>query len=111
MSRCSHAAPLHAVTTTVPAITLAGTVAVTAWSGAPLLHLLGGGLWLGAFYMATDYVDVARHRASSGSRSELLTGVIRIFGGHPGRDLLRDPDRPSGSEPLVPAGAKQWDPS
>src|SRR5512145_2003670 len=40
----------------IPLGVFLGLVATTAWSGAAGLHLLGGGLWLGAFYMATDYV-------------------------------------------------------
>ncbi len=71
---------------TLPLSVIAGTVAVTAFSGAAGLHLLGGGLWLGAFYMATDYVTSPNTRAGQvvfGLTIGVLTGVIRIFGGYP----------------------------
>ena len=42
------------------------------FSPAPVLHMLSGGLWLGAFFMATDYVTsghTQRVRSFSVSRS------------------------------------------
>ena len=74
------------ITPTIPLAVLAGTALVTAFSGAPLLHLLGGGLWLGAFYMATDYVTSPATRGGQvvfGVLIGVLTGVIRLFGGYP----------------------------
>ncbi|HEY6867300.1 MAG TPA: RnfABCDGE type electron transport complex subunit D [Candidatus Eisenbacteria bacterium] len=71
---------------TIPASVIAGTAIATAWSGAPGLHLLGGGLWLGAFYMATDYVTSPTTRGGQivfGLVVGLLTGVIRMYGGYP----------------------------
>jgi electron transport complex protein RnfD len=50
------------------------------------LHLLGGGLWLGAFYMATDYVTSPNTRRGQwvfGFVIGALTGIIRVFGGYP----------------------------
>lgn len=71
---------------TIPLAVFAGTWAVTAFSGAAWIHLLGGGLWLGAFYMATDYVTSPMSRGGKlvfGLLIGALTGVIRLFGGYP----------------------------
>lgn len=71
---------------TIPLSVIAGTALVTAWSGAPLLHLMSGGLWLGAFFMATDYVTAPTTRGGQAAFGLLiggLTGVIRLFGGYP----------------------------
>jgi electron transport complex protein RnfD len=70
----------------IPLGVFAGVVATTMWSGAPGLHLLGGGLWLGAFYMATDYVTSPSTRGGQwvfGFVIGALTGIIRMFGGYP----------------------------
>lgn len=70
----------------IPLSVLAGTAIATLWSGAPGLHLMGGGLWIGAFYMATDYVTSPNTRGGQivfGLVIGLLTGVIRVFGGYP----------------------------
>jgi len=70
----------------IPLSVLAGTALATIGSGAPGLHLLGGGLWLGAFYMATDYVTSPSTRGGQivfGLGIGLLTGLIRLFGGYP----------------------------
>lgn len=70
----------------IPLGVFAGVFVTTAWSGAPGLHLLGGGLWLGAFYMATDYVtspSTRRGQLVFGFVIGLLTGIIRVFGGYP----------------------------
>ncbi|NLF25062.1 MAG: RnfABCDGE type electron transport complex subunit D [Deltaproteobacteria bacterium] len=52
----------------------------------PLLHLLSGGLMLGAFFMATDMVTsplAARGQIVFGIGCGLLTALIRLFGGYP----------------------------
>jgi electron transport complex protein RnfD len=70
----------------IPLSVLAGTALATAWTGAPGLHLMSGGLWIGAFYMATDYVTSPSTRGGQivfGLVVGLLTGVIRVFGGYP----------------------------
>ncbi|MGQ9778963.1 MAG: RnfABCDGE type electron transport complex subunit D [Bacillota bacterium] len=52
----------------------------------PLFHLLTGGLMLGAFFMATDYVTsplTKRGRVIFGLGCGLLTMLIRRYGGYP----------------------------
>ncbi|MCK9571956.1 MAG: RnfABCDGE type electron transport complex subunit D [Candidatus Omnitrophica bacterium] len=56
------------------------------FSGDWLFHILSGGLILGAFFMATDYVATPLTRKGQvifGIGCGLLTGVIRIWGGYP----------------------------
>ncbi len=56
------------------------------FSGDWLFHILSGGLILGAFFMATDYVATpltARGQLIFGVGCGLLTAVIRIWGGYP----------------------------
>ncbi len=65
-----------------------GTVMLLALVGGddPVFHLLAGGLLLGAFFMATDYVTspiTARGKLVFGFGCGLLTYVIRSFGGYP----------------------------
>ncbi|MEO0026344.1 MAG: RnfABCDGE type electron transport complex subunit D [candidate division WOR-3 bacterium] len=51
-----------------------------------LFHLLSGGLMMGAFYMATDYVTsplTAKGRVIFGIGCGLLTVLIRLWGGYP----------------------------
>ena len=51
-----------------------------------LLHILSGGLILGAFFMATDYVATpltVKGQLIFGFGCGLLTAVIRIWGGYP----------------------------
>lgn len=70
----------------IPLSVFAGVAISTAPSGAPLLHLMSGGLWLGAFFMATDYVTSPTTRGGQiafGLVIGLLTGIIRVFGGYP----------------------------
>ncbi|NOZ25558.1 MAG: RnfABCDGE type electron transport complex subunit D [Nitrospirae bacterium] len=71
------------------------TVAVLAWvfggkgglfTGDPLLHLLSGGLMLGAIFMATDYVTCPSTRTGQvvfGIGCGLLTILIRLKAGYP----------------------------
>jgi electron transport complex protein RnfD len=50
----------------------------------PLFHLLSGGLVLGAFFMATDYVTsplTTRGKLIYGIGCGLITALIRLFGG------------------------------
>jgi electron transport complex protein RnfD len=52
----------------------------------PLFHLLSGGVMLGAFFMATDYVTcpiTARGRVIFGVGCGVLTMLIRLYGGYP----------------------------
>ncbi len=52
----------------------------------PLFHILSGGLMLGAFFMATDYVSTPvtkRGRIIFGLGCGLLTITIRLVGGYP----------------------------
>lgn len=52
----------------------------------PLLQLLAGGLFLGAFFMATDWVTspvTKKGRIYFGIGCGILTMLIRIFGGYP----------------------------
>lgn len=71
---------------TIPLSVIAGLVLTTAPTGMAGFHLLSGGLWLGALYMATDYVTSPNTRNGQivfGLIIGALTGVIRIFGGYP----------------------------
>ena len=58
------------ITLTIPLAVFAGVAVTTAFTGAPRLHLLSGGLWLGAFYMATDYVT-----SPSTRRGQIVFGL------------------------------------
>jgi len=52
----------------------------------PLFHILAGGLFLGAFFMATDYVTspmALKGRLLFGFLCGLITVVIRLWGGYP----------------------------
>ena len=72
-----------------------GTAALLAWvfgakgalfAGDPLVHLLSGGMLLGAFFMATDYVtcpSVKRGQILFGVGCGFLTMLIRLKGGYP----------------------------
>jgi electron transport complex protein RnfD len=56
------------------------------FSGDWLFHILSGGLILGAFFMATDYVTSPLTRKGQvifGIGCGLLTAVIRLWGGYP----------------------------
>ncbi|MGC8770625.1 MAG: RnfABCDGE type electron transport complex subunit D [Brevinematia bacterium] len=75
-----------------------GTVALLSWvlggiplgtgffHGDALFHILSGGLFLGAFFMATDYVTSPisfRGRVLFAILLGVLTVIIRLFGGYP----------------------------
>jgi len=82
-------------------ISFLGTAALLAWvfggkdpatgrlllfSGDPVVHLLSGGMILGAFFMATDYVtcpSVRRGQILFGVGCGALTMLIRLKGGYP----------------------------
>ncbi len=76
-------------------ISFLATVALMAWifggregffTGDPVLHLLSGGLILGAFFMATDYVTCPSTRTGQiifGIGCGLLTILIRLKAGYP----------------------------
>ncbi len=74
------------ITLTIPLAVLAGVALSTLHTGVPGLHLMSGGLWLGAFFMATDYVTSPSSRNAQivfGLVVGVLTGVIRVYGGYP----------------------------
>ncbi|PIP19034.1 MAG: Na+-transporting NADH:ubiquinone oxidoreductase subunit D [Candidatus Omnitrophica bacterium CG08_land_8_20_14_0_20_41_16] len=56
------------------------------FSGDWLFHILSGGLILGAFFMATDYVTsplTAKGQVVFGIGCGLITAIIRLWGGYP----------------------------
>ncbi len=56
------------------------------FTGDALMHILSGGLILGAFFMATDYATTPTTKAGQlifGIGCGLLTSIIRIWGGYP----------------------------
>ncbi len=74
------------ITLAIPLSVIAGLLLSTLHTGLPVLHLMSGGLWLGAFYMATDYVtspSVTRAQIVFGLMIGVLTGIIRVYGGYP----------------------------
>jgi len=82
------------ITWHIPLSFAAATAVVTgiAWAADPaacanpLYHLLGGGLLLGALYMATDMVTspvTARGMLVFGAGCGLITAVIRLWGAYP----------------------------
>jgi electron transport complex protein RnfD len=76
-------------------ISFIATVGVLTWifggkeglmTGDPILHMMSGGLILGAFFMATDYVtgpSVRRAQVVFGVCAGILTTLIRLKGGYP----------------------------
>lgn len=76
-------------------VSFLGTVAVIAWifgakgalfAGDPIVHLMSGGMLLGAFFMATDYVtcpSVKKGQILFGIGCGFLTMLIRLKGGYP----------------------------
>lgn len=59
----------------------------TAWFSGPwLLHLVGGGAMIGAFFMATDYVTSPMSKTGRivfGLGCGALTAIIRLYAGYP----------------------------
>ena len=50
------------------------------------MHVLSGGLLLGAFFMATDYVTTPYTKSGQiifGIGCGVITAVIRLYGGYP----------------------------
>jgi electron transport complex protein RnfD len=84
----------HVISWQIP-FTYMGTVAVLAWifggsegffTGNWILHILSGGLILGAFYMATDMVTSplnGKGQIIFGVGCGILTVAIRLWGGYP----------------------------
>lgn len=82
------------ITWHIPASFL-GTAAIIAWifgakgaffAGDPILHLISGGMLMGAFFMATDYVtcpSVKKGQILFGAGCGFLTMLIRLKGGYP----------------------------
>ncbi|RKY36951.1 MAG: Na+-transporting NADH:ubiquinone oxidoreductase subunit D [Candidatus Omnitrophota bacterium] len=75
-------------------VSFIGTVAIFSWifaggtffRGDFIFHLLCGGLILGAFFMATDYVTgpmTKKGKLIFGVGCGLITSVIRLWGGYP----------------------------
>jgi electron transport complex protein RnfD len=76
-------------------VSFIGTAALIAWifgtkgslfAGDPLLHILSGGMILGAFFMATDYVTSPSTKNGQiifGTGCGFLTMLIRLKGGYP----------------------------
>jgi len=70
----------------IPLSVIAGAALLAPWSPDPLLYMMSGGLWLGAFFMATDYVtspSTPKGQIVFGLGIGLLTGMIRNWGGYP----------------------------
>ena len=71
---------------TIPLSVIAGAAIMGFLSASPFIQILGGGLWLGALYMATDYVTspaTFKGQVIFGLGIGILTGVIRNYGGYP----------------------------
>ncbi len=76
-------------------ISFLGTAALIAWvfggkgaffTGDPVIHILSGGLILGAFFMATDYVtcpSIRKGQIIFGIGCGAVTMLIRLKGGYP----------------------------
>jgi Na+-translocating ferredoxin:NAD+ oxidoreductase subunit D len=76
-------------------VSFLGTAAVIAWifggkgaffTGDPIIHLISGGMMLGAWFMATDYVtspSIRKGQIIFGIGCGFLTMLIRLKGGYP----------------------------
>lgn len=70
----------------IPISIFVGVALMSFFSAAPMVYMLSGGIWLGAFFMATDYVTsptTPRGQIVFGLGIGLLTGIIRNWGGYP----------------------------
>ena len=75
------------ITPTIPLAFLA-TVVVMSWITGqdPLVHLLSGGVMIGAFFMATDYVTSPMTESGKlifGIGCGVITMMIRVYGSYP----------------------------
>ena len=69
-------------------VSFIGSLALLTWisGGDPLYHILAGGVFLGAFFMATDYATTpitTKGRAVFGIGCGIITFVIRQYGSYP----------------------------
>lgn len=70
----------------IPLSVIAGVALMSLLTDAPMIYMLSGGVWLGAFFMATDYVtspSTPKGQILFGLGIGLLTGIIRNWGGYP----------------------------
>jgi len=70
----------------IPLSVLAGVALMGLLTDSPMIYLFSGGVWLGAFFMATDYVtspSTPKGQIAFGLGIGLLTGIIRNWGGYP----------------------------
>jgi electron transport complex protein RnfD len=70
----------------IPISIFVGVALMSPFSAAPTVYMLSGGIWLGAFFMATDYVtspSTPKGQIIFGLGIGLLTGIIRNWGGYP----------------------------
>lgn len=70
----------------IPISIFVGVALMSPFSEAPMIYMLSGGIWLGAFFMATDYVTsptTPKGQIVFGLGIGLLTGIIRNWGGYP----------------------------
>lgn len=81
------------ITLEIP-LTFIGTIALLTWvlgsdtlfTGNAIYHIMAGGLFLGAFFMATDYSSMPVTRKGKiivGIGCGLVTAVIRLYAGYP----------------------------
>ncbi len=75
------------ITPTIPLAFIGGVFVLSLLFGVnPVYELLGGGLMLGAFFMATDYTTspiTEKGKVIFGLGCALITMVIRVFGSYP----------------------------
>jgi Na+-translocating ferredoxin:NAD+ oxidoreductase subunit D len=75
----------HVIKPWIPLAFIGTTILLVALGGKdPLYHALSGGLIIGAFFMATDYVTsplTNKGKLIFGFGCGLITGLIRLFGG------------------------------
>ncbi len=76
-------------------VSFLGSAAIIAWifgakgalfAGDPIIHLISGGMLIGAFFMATDYVTCPAVKTGQlifGAGCGILTMIIRLKGGYP----------------------------